>query len=123
MRGQEYRGTVAGLFTEASGAALPGVEVALTNLLTNVTLQTRTTEAGVYTFRLVQPRRYRINVRKSGLREASVPEAAVQTGVAVTADVRLEGSDIVQSVESRAEAPPRNTANADCGQVIQLEQH
>ncbi|MGC8792405.1 MAG: carboxypeptidase-like regulatory domain-containing protein, partial [Bryobacteraceae bacterium] len=115
---QEYRGTITGLITDASGAAVPDVEVTLTNLETNVALQARTTEAGVYTFRLIQPGRYRISARKTGFREAVLPELLLQTGASVTADLRLEVGDIVQSVEVRAEAPLLNTANVDSGQVI-----
>jgi hypothetical protein len=115
---QEYRGTVTGLITDPSGAAVPGAEVTLTNLLTSIAVQTRSTDAGVYTFRLVQPGRYRISARQTGFREAVVPEIVVQTGAAVTADLRLEVGDLLQSVEVRADAPLLNTASADSGQVI-----
>ncbi len=115
---QEYRGNVTGLVTDPSGAAVPDVEVTLTNLATNVALQTRTTEGGAYTFRLVQPGRYQIKAQKSGFRQAMIGELVVQTGATVTADLRLEVGDIVQTVEVRAEAPLLNTANADAGQVI-----
>lgn len=118
LQAQEYRGTVTGLVTDPSGAAVPDVEVTLTNLATNVALVARTTEAGVYTFRLVQPGRYRITAQKPGFRQATIPELVVQTGSSVTADIRLEVGEIVQAVEVRAEAPLLNTASADSGQVI-----
>ncbi len=118
LLGQEYRGTVTGLVTDPSGAAVPDVEVTLTNLATNVAVVARTTEGGVYTFRLVQPGRYRVTAQKAGFRQATIPELVVQTGSAVTADFRLEVGEIVQAVEVRAEAPLLNTASADSGQVI-----
>ena len=118
LSAQEYRGVVTGLVTDPSGAVVPEVEVRLVNLDTNVALQTRTTEAGVYTFRLVQPGRYRLVAQKTGFRQATIAEIIVQTGATVTADVRLEVGDVMQSVEVTAEAPLLNTANADSGQVI-----
>src|SRR5260370_9474642 len=65
---QTSRGTLTGVITDASGAAIATATVTITHLNTNVKRQTTTNEAGVYRFDAVDLGSYSLSVHKTGFR-------------------------------------------------------
>jgi uncharacterized membrane protein (DUF441 family) len=51
---QEFRGTIAGRATDATGAVMPGVAVSITNVETGLTIKLTTNESGQYAAPLLQ---------------------------------------------------------------------
>ena len=115
---QEYRGIITGMVTDPSQSVIPDVAVRLTNKATNVVYEARTTSAGIFTFRLLEPGVYQLRAEATGFKSASVDDLVVSTGATVTVNLRMELGDVTQAIEVSAETPLLNTANADAGQVI-----
>src|SRR4051812_15230595 len=59
-------GVVSGVVTDASGGVLPGAVVELTDLSTNASHETVTSESGHYAFSNVLPGRYRVKASLQG---------------------------------------------------------
>src|SRR5690349_9802149 len=77
---QERFGNFVGNVTDATGAAMPGVNVSLTNKENNRILRTTTDGTGAYVFRQVEPGHYRFNFEQTGFTRQEVPEALVSVG-------------------------------------------
>jgi len=95
----EIRGTV----TDQSGAAIPGVEVTVTNTQTGVQTRVRSDSSGVYDAIFLIPGTYSIAFAKPGFK------AFVRSGVAlgvqvITVDARLEVGAVSQQVTVNAAA-------------------
>jgi branched-subunit amino acid aminotransferase/4-amino-4-deoxychorismate lyase len=59
---QDSRGQIIGRVTDASGAAVPGAEIKVTNTATNVTLTSTSNEEGNYESLYLQPGMYVVRV-------------------------------------------------------------
>ena len=59
LESQINRGIIEGLVTDQQGAVVPGVEVAITSIETNVTATTTTNSAGYYRVGDLVPGKYR----------------------------------------------------------------
>lgn len=123
---QTSRGTVSGVVTDQTGAAVAGAKVELTNKETNVTRDTESNTAGLYRFDAVDLGTYDVNVRMSGFRNAIVRGFTVAAGNVSTVDVRLdvgETQTVVevsgQAVALQVEAPVRG-ANVTTTQIAEL---
>src|SRR5690349_2266485 len=64
----QSNGTVKGIIRDTSGAVLPGATVTLTNPATHQSLQSLSTEAGIYSFVFVPPGTYTLTVDIPGFR-------------------------------------------------------
>jgi hypothetical protein len=115
---QEYRGTVTGIVLDSSQAAVPDVELSLTNTATNVAAKTVSTVSGAYNFPLVQPGAYKLEARKAGFKSAVLDGIVVQTGASVGRNIVLQVGEVQQTVEVTAAAPLLNITTANQGQVI-----
>jgi hypothetical protein len=118
MSAQEYRGTVTGMVLDSSQAAVPDVELTLTNAATNVSARTVSTPSGAYNFPLVQPGAYRLEAKKTGFKSAVLDNIVVQTGAGVGRNIVLQVGEVQQTVEVTAAAPLLNITTATQGQVI-----
>ena len=68
---QVDRATLSGLVKDASGAALPGATVTVTNLATNTASRQSTTETGAYLIVNLIPGRYQIDVELPAFKKSS----------------------------------------------------
>src|SRR5579875_1018770 len=73
-------GAVSGLVTDPQGAAIPQVEVTLTNPATNGTLRAITNDAGRYIFPSVPPAVYNVTFSKQGFNLRRIDAQNVQVG-------------------------------------------
>src|SRR5882762_9777387 len=73
--GQTGTSGINGIITDAQGRAVAGAKVTLTNLGTNATRTTQTTESGAYAFDLIPPADYRIDIEATGFRKSVVDNA------------------------------------------------
>src|SRR3954453_10673594 len=66
---QEFRGSVAGTITDQSGSPVPDARVRITNVATNVTSETQSTDAGRYSVGFLQPGTYNVSAEKTGFKK------------------------------------------------------
>ena len=59
-------GSISGLVTDASGAVVPGADVAVRNVDTNVARNLKSNDAGVYEAVSLQPGNYEVKITKTG---------------------------------------------------------
>jgi hypothetical protein len=103
---------VTGNVLDASGAAVAGATVTLTNEGTRVTLTTETSESGAYTFDSVQVGTYTVSVERQGFKRFVSTGNSVNVNQPATVDVRLEpgGVEEVVTVDSVAELVQTSTS-------------
>ncbi|MFN0104458.1 MAG: TonB-dependent receptor domain-containing protein [Bryobacteraceae bacterium] len=116
---QSSTATLQGLVTDPSGAAIPGADVSIANLATNIARRFTTSDSGLYSFPLLPPGRYRIDVAKVGFKPATRDNILLQVSDRVSLDLTLEVGLATERVTVDASAPLVNTTNATLGQVIE----
>jgi hypothetical protein len=103
--GQLDRGTISGLVTDPSGAAVVDAKVTATHLDTNIGYATATAMTGNYTLPMMPVGRYRFEVEAAGFRRSVRPAVTVTAGSALRVDAVLDLGAVTESVEIVAEPP------------------
>lgn len=112
-------GTITGTVTDPTGAIVPGAEVEIMDLSTNLTKKVTSNEAGLYTIPNVPPATYRISVTMKGFRRATVTNFKVDVGKSYNLPFTLEVGDVATTVEVRAAtAVEIQTLDATVGDTI-----
>ncbi len=114
---QTYYGAIRGSVLDPSGAAFPGVEVAITNLDTNITHKVVSNEVGNYQAPNLIPGRYRVTVEKAGFRKFVVEDVEIVALADRRVDVRLEVGTVTESVTVTAGAQLVETERATFSDV------
>jgi len=121
--GQAATGTIAGLITDPSGAAIAGAEVRLTDIGTNSSQTTTSNETGRYTFINVQPGTYNVTVGHPGFTQAKVQGQKVDVGMSLNLNITLQLGATSTVVEVQAQAGAElQTLNATIGSTIHNDQ-
>ncbi|MBL8293762.1 MAG: carboxypeptidase regulatory-like domain-containing protein, partial [Bryobacterales bacterium] len=110
---------VLGVVRDPSGSMIAGAGVTLTRQETGEVRRATTNSEGLYTFPLIEPGTYRVNVEMSGFRATVVNDINVVLQQRARVDVTLEIGDLSQKVEVTAEARLLNTEDAAVGQNIE----
>src|SRR5947209_14938734 len=78
--GQLGASTIRGTITDPSGAAVGGATVTITNLATNLSRTQTTRPNGSYSFELIQPGDYKVEIEAQGFRKNVVPKIHALVG-------------------------------------------
>jgi len=115
-------GKIVGTVTDPSGAVVPKAEVQLVNVDTNVSASQTANDAGEFSFPNVAPGTYRLTIKLSGFRTASVAGIAVEVNKSATVPVKLEVGAETQVVEVNA-APTAalQTVDAQIGNSVSTD--
>lgn len=115
--------TVIGTVTDQSGAAIPAATVKLTNGATGIATTETSNASGQYTFPTVIPGTYRVDVTKSGFKNATVQGVIVDIAKSYLVDVTMQVGEVSQSVTVEAGANVQlETNNAQVGNVINSQE-
>lgn len=95
---QEVRASITGIVQDASGAAVSGARVVVTNLQQNTSVETVTNAAGNYVTPLLQPGEYRMTVTFPGFSQYVRPSIVLQMQDRARVDVQLALGEITESV-------------------------
>lgn len=120
--GQAVYGSIFGTVTDASGAAVPGATVTITNIGTNVVETTKTNSDGNYNQTRLIPGKYKIKVEQSGFKASVVDEIVVNVDTAATVNVSLQAGAVSEEVTITAEAPLLKTDRADVATTFETRQ-
>ncbi len=110
---------VLGAVYDSSGASIAGAGVKLTRIETGETRRAKTNTEGLYSFPLIEPGQYSVNVEMPGFKATSVSSINVQLQQRARVDVVLDVGEVSQRVEVTAEARLLNTEDAAVGQSIE----
>jgi len=111
-------GQVTGLISDPAQTAVPGAKVTITNMDTGIKRQTDTNEQGYYTFPLLNPGNYELNVQKSGFRGVVRSNIKLDVSQIARIDLPLTLGDVKESLTVVSEAPVLASESAVIGQVI-----
>jgi hypothetical protein len=116
---QTVAGSISGLITDPSGAAVAGASVAVTDLDRNVTFRSVSNDTGFYVVTPVPPGRYRIQVEKSGFRRFVLDPLPIATQQKAAVNVTLEVGAITESVTVNATAQLIDSTSSTLSGVVE----
>ncbi len=119
---QVLYGTLVGNVTDASEAAIPDAEAAITNLGTGQEWTTTTNASGVYSISTILPGEYQITVSSEGFRTLRTSGIVVSANTTVRSDATLEVGAVTEIVAVSAQALSLQTDSADIRDNIDSEQ-
>lgn len=102
---QSTTADITGTVTDTTGAILSDATVTLTNLGTKETRTAITTNAGDYTFTLLNPGSYSITVTENGFKSFQVPQINLAASDRAREDAKLEIGSADQTVSVTGQAP------------------
>jgi hypothetical protein len=106
-------GSIVGNVTDATGAAVPGATVTVTQLETNETRETKTNDAGGYLLSTIHTGTYTVSVAKAGFKGFKVDPVVVAVSAEVRVDATLEVGAQNQSVEVTSQTTALQTDRVD----------
>lgn len=95
-------GTVQGTVQDQSGAIVPGVELDLLNVDTNLTLTQHSNDVGAYVFSNVPPGKYRLRAILESFKTSDTNNLVVEVNRNTVVNVTIEPGDLKESVEVTA---------------------
>ncbi|MFZ1010046.1 MAG: carboxypeptidase regulatory-like domain-containing protein [Candidatus Sulfotelmatobacter sp.] len=110
--GQIQNGQFTGTVTDASGAALAGAKVTMTNSATNLSVSTTTNGTGVYYAKELPIGVYKITVEASGFKTFENNGVTLDAGTIARVDVKMQLGAAREVVEVTGEASQVNTEEA-----------
>ncbi len=118
MFSQEFRGTISGVVTDATGGTIAAAKVTVTEIHTNTKVEVATESTGQYTAAFLLPGDYDIAAKTPGFKEYIRKGVHVGAGEHPVIDIRLDVGETTTSVEVVSEAPLVNSENASIGHAI-----
>jgi hypothetical protein len=118
LRAQVDTGAILGTVTDASGAAIRGANVTLTNEGTNATLSTTTGSDGGFKFTPVSIGTYTLSTNFQGFTTTTQRHITVNVGADVVVNFSLKPGQVSEVVEVNSTTPVLETQDASVGQVV-----
>ena len=102
LHAQEITGSINGIVTDSTGGVLPGVQVTVTNIGTNVAKTVTTGPSGAYVVPFLFFGTYRVSAELTGFKTARAENIRLSTSEQVRVDLTLSVGDVTESVEVTA---------------------
>lgn len=115
---QTVQGVVVGTIFDSTGAVLPGADVTLTNVGTNITQNMKSGSDGGYRFSLVPPGMYKLTVKSSGFTPKEINEVKVDPSETVPINVTLAVASATTTVDVEESAVLVQTATSDLATTV-----
>ncbi len=114
-------GTMSGLVSDSTGAVMPGAQVTVRNMETNIVRTVTTNESGIYNVPALNPGVYEVRVENTGFKSANRSNIELQVQQTARVDFNLEIGQVTETVEVAASAQLLTTENATVGTVIEKQ--
>jgi hypothetical protein len=115
---QEITGTVSGLLTDASGAAVTTARVEIRNVATNVIRTTTTRDSGFYVVSFLAQGNYQLTVEAKGFQTYVRENISLEVNQKLRIDVVLTVGSVTNNVTVTSAPPPIETDNGSLGQTL-----
>ena len=118
---QTETGRVQGIVTDSSGAFVPGAGVKVTDLATNRTLETTTSDLGAWSFPSLPPANYELEITKTGFKTIKEP-VTLQVAQVANVSVTLQPGVVTEEITVTEAAGIVDSASSDIGLTVQTQQ-
>ena len=115
---QGTNGSLTGVVSDASGSAVVGAPVTLTNVDTNYPQTVNTNSRGIYLFNLVPPGKYSLTIAGQGFANYVQSGIVLQANANVTQNVQLKVGDASEKVTVTSDAELLNTTTSELAMTI-----
>lgn len=115
---QDFRGSVSGLVTDSSGAAVPGAIVKAIRIDTNEVKEARTNSDGRYTLPYLNPALYNIEVSASGFQTLKRESITLRVADKLDLPLQLTVGQVSETVTVTGQQEVIETGSADRGLVF-----
>ncbi len=119
---QEFRASISGHVTDATGSSVPQAKVQATNLATKEVSNAVTDNAGSYTIPLLRPGIYKLTIQATGFKQYVRDNISLEISQAAGIDARLELGDVTQTVQVTGEAAMLDTQTANRSGLIDTKE-
>lgn len=113
------KGQITGTVSDKTGAVIPGAQVTATNNATSITVATKTTGAGIYTFSALDPGTYTVTAVAPGFQKLSQENVQVNAMQSVEYDPILTVGSADVQVTVTGQPPQLETSNATLGATME----
>ena len=110
--------SIGGRVIDPTGAVIPGASVIISNLETDLKETATTNAEGLYSFALMPPGRYQIEVHQAGFRPFIQSNLVLETGKAQELDLKLELGGQATAVTVSEAGPHVETADTALGDSL-----
>ncbi|MBZ5627613.1 MAG: TonB-dependent receptor [Acidobacteriia bacterium] len=115
---QTESATLSGNIMDRTGAAVPSVQVKVTNSDTNATVTTNSNNAGLYMVSSLKPGRYRMVVTKEGFKQVTLTDIILNVQDVVSRNFTLDVGATSESITVTGETEHVNTSDGTVSTVI-----
>ncbi|MEP7364483.1 MAG: carboxypeptidase-like regulatory domain-containing protein, partial [Acidobacteriota bacterium] len=115
---QTDRAILTGTVTDASGAAVGGALIAVTNSATNVNSATQSNSTGNFTVPALPVGAYRVRIEKPGFKAAVRTDLILSAGATATLNVSLELGQVTESIQVEATLDQLQTSTAKVSTAV-----
>jgi hypothetical protein len=118
LQAQEFRATLTGQVTDATGAVVPKAQIKATNVETGSVYAAETSDAGVYYIPYVVPGTYKVTASAPGFKMSEQDNVLLLASKYYGQNFKLEVGGIHEEVEVSAAPPMVETANGSGGTIL-----
>ena len=118
LSAQQTTASLTGNVKDASGGAVPGVSVKVTNQETNASRETTTNDQGTYSLPFLSAGEYTVEAGKTGFQSSKVNKLLLDVGQTVRVDLTMQIGAVNESISVSAVGAVLQTENATVGTVI-----
>ena len=100
---------------------IPGAQIRVTNVDTNVSQESQTNAEGLYRVASLNPGRYRVEIETEGFKTFVRQDLQLRVGVTAPVDATLEVGAVTEQVEVTGETPLLETQSSSLGAAVEGE--
>lgn len=116
------QGALTGVVQDASGAAIPGAEVTLTNPETSFTQTTKSNASGEYVFSPIKIGTYALTVKAQGFAQTTQKNIAVNIGQRADVNITLQAGAVSETVTVTTAPPLLQTQDSTVGTALNTQE-
>ena len=114
-------GSISGLVTDPTGAVMPGADIAIRNLETNVNRTLKSNDAGVYEMVALKPGQYEIKGSKQGFATLVRTPITVSVGQQALVNLAMQVSQTSETLTVSGDTEAVDTSKTDVSSVVNLK--
>jgi len=118
---QAVNGTLLGTVTDATGAAVPGAKVTISQTSTGSVHVSTTNESGNYTFPDLQPGTYSVAAEAAGFKKLTRQNIDLLSNTSTRVDLTLETGSVTETVTVTTAPPLLQTDRADISTKLEAQ--